>query len=87
MERMTTKVLAHRDRAESRRPIRISLTLAEIHGVLEEVGSVAKKYYRLRHPGVELATVTPHADLQFLDMFTKPWWSEGFSPPDAFTLG
>jgi hypothetical protein len=87
VRRYTNKVLAHRDRAESRKPEPISLTFDEMHEALDQVGLIARKYYRLRNPGVELASLTPHADFTFLTMFQHAWWTPGFVPPDALKLG
>ncbi len=49
--------------------------------------AVTKRYYSLRHPGTVLASLTPGADLMFLNMFKEPWYRDDFHVPDALGMG
>ncbi len=81
------KVLAHRERAVDGQPLVIKLTFDEVNTSLDEVGRVTKRYYSLRHPGTVLASLTPGADLMFLNMFKEPWYRDDFHVPDALGMG
>jgi hypothetical protein len=80
VRKYTNTVIAHRQR-KSGGTIRETVTFGEINEALETVGRVARKYYRLRQPGVELAMLTPVVEYGFLTMFKEPWYRDGLDLP------
>lgn len=85
VRKYTNQVIAHRERQGKVR--REHVSFEQINNALDELSEVARQYYTLRHPGVELLMFTPSADLTFLNMFKKPWYQDGFAVPDASTMG
>ena len=84
VRKYTNKVLAHRERngvVEELTP-----SWSEINHALDEVGRITQQFYALRHPGTQLASVTPVPDLKFISMFRVPWYSEGWEPPADWDL-
>ena len=80
VKKYTNKVLAHRERP-SGVVEELTLTFDDINDALDEIGRVMTMFYSLRHPGTHLAAVTPVPDLQFVEMFKVPWYSQGWAPP------
>lgn len=80
IKKYTNQVIAHRQRRPGDVEA-ISVSFQEINTALDGLGALAQKYYRLRHPGVALAGLTPVVDLGFLRMFERPWLTPGFVPP------
>jgi hypothetical protein len=80
----TSKNLAHRDdisRAVSTVP---AVTWGQLDAAIDAIGRLHKKYYKLRHPGESLGSLTPLISPGWIQMFTVAWMPPGFAPPDPF---
>ena len=75
----TNKVVAHRAQDMSFNTSRFSL--AQIDHAMDELEAVFKQYYRLRHPGESLGTLTPLTNPGWQLVFQDPWLPKGSSPP------
>ena len=82
----TTKTIAHRDDNPGRVPAAPPVTWAELDAALDAVGTIYKKYYRLRHPGEALGALTPLKSPGWIQMFQVAWMPPGFIPPDDHRL-
>ena len=78
----TTKTIAHRDDNPGRVPAAPPVTWAELDAALDAVGTIYKKYYRLRHPGEALGALTPLKSPGWIQMLQVAWMPPGFIPPD-----
>jgi hypothetical protein len=86
VKKYTDKVIAHRENTHGGTK-RVNVSFDQINDALDVIGDLTKRYYSLRHPGVMLANLTPSMDLNFLTMFQRPWYKDGFRPPDPFEMG
>jgi hypothetical protein len=78
----TDKRIAHLDHGADLS----ALTFGEIDNAIVKVGELTLKYFKLRHPGENLAFLTPVPE-PWLMAFKDPWWPSGFEPIPAVTLG
>lgn len=78
----TTKTIAHRDDVLRGAPAAPAVTWGELDVALDAVGSIYKKYYRLRHPGEALGALTPLRSPAWIEMFQTAWMPPGFTLPD-----
>ncbi len=77
----TSKNIAHRDdslRGTSSAP---AVTWGELDAALDAVGSIYKKYYRLRHPGESLGVLTPLRSPGWIQIFQTAWMPADFDQP------
>lgn len=56
-------------------------TFGDVDSAMAEIEAIEKEFYLLRHPGDALWTVTPVADLRFLEMFQAAWFPVGSTLP------
>ena len=73
------KVLAHRDRIA---PEDITPSWLAVNLAMDSIAETLMLLYGLRHPMQQLAQVTPHPDLGFVQMFRRPWYSMDWKPPE-----
>lgn len=77
----TTKTIAHRDDRLRGAPAAPPVTWAELDAALDTVGTIYKKYYRLRHPGEALGALTPLISPGWIRLFQTAWMPPSFTPP------
>jgi hypothetical protein len=64
-----------------------TLTFGDLDSAIDAVGDLARKYYRLRHPGQTLWLITPTVEPRWLAAFQHPWWTANFQPIREADLG
>ena len=86
-ETYTNKVIAHRDDVRGAATAPAPITWGELDNALNTVGAVHRKYFKLRHAGTHLGSLTPiPQDLGWDKMFDTAWKPEGFVAPDDLSF-
>lgn len=75
----TSKAIAYRDDDPQGLPAGLAVTWSELDAALDAVGSIYKKYYRLRHAGESLGILTPLKSPGWIQMFETAWMPPGFT--------
>ena len=78
----TNKTIAHRHGDPSGLSPDLGVTWGELDGALDSLGTLYKKYYRLRHTGDVLGNLTPLISPAWIQMFETAWMPPDFIPPD-----
>ncbi len=72
----TNKIVAHREILGEK----IDLPWVDLYRALNTVGTVLKRYYKLRHPGSILHNLTPDLPPGWVQPFRSAWCPDGFHP-------
>jgi hypothetical protein len=64
-----------------------ALTFCDLDRAIDAVGDLARKYYRLRHPGDTLWYITPQLPASWLTAFEHAWWTSDLQRIKEESLG
>jgi hypothetical protein len=64
-----------------------ALTFGDLDLAIDAVGDLARKYYRLRHPGDTLWCITPQLPASWLTAFEHAWWTSDLQRIKEESLG